>query len=182
MDYVITGPPSCGKTAVLRGIKRLGYTVVPESARAEITHQQRQQFPILPWNCPVAFQYLCLRRHSQNEKRYTGGDGARFLDRHPAIESRPYLKFYGVPVPGELRRIDHTPITKVFLLEQLAAYTQDKQRKESKEEAAVLSGLIRAAYRDAGYAPILVPAFPGRKRESIAQRVEFIMKHTGRGE
>lgn len=65
--YILTGGPSTGKTTLLCELEKLGYAVVPESARSIIAEEINKPDGILPWTDLHEFQKLVFARQLRRE-------------------------------------------------------------------------------------------------------------------
>jgi len=169
--YVVTGPPSSGKTTLLGLISELGYDVIPESAEQIINGQLKQGGDMVPWNAVrrQEFQAELIRRQIEVE-RAIKGDGLCFLDR--AIPDNMAYNLYDGNTPSDylLKSSRNGGYDCVFFLEQLPFYEQTKFRKETSQEAKRLSFLLSDVYGSLGYEVVRVAPMGSAER-----RAEFIM-------
>jgi len=169
--YVITGPPSSGKTTLVGLISELGYDVVPESAEQIIDRQLKQGGDMVPWNEArrQEFQAELIRRQIEAE-RSIKGDGLYFLDR--AIPDNIAYNLYDGNTPSDylLESSRNGGYDCIFFLERLPLYEQTKFRKETSQEANRLSFLLSDVYGSLGYEVVRVAPMG-----SAEMRAEFIM-------
>ena len=167
--YILTGGPGVGKTSVIRHLRDLGYTVVHEAARQIINQQKRRHTldpsydPILPQTCLSTFQLMVIARILHNEQK-TRSKGAVFCDRGLG-DGIGYCLAGNIPVPSGLDGlIERSGYTKVFLLEQLPAYKNDRVRHEDHEKATAIHNAILDGYRTLSLPVVIVPPYPVHKR------------------
>jgi len=146
---IVAGGPGVGKTSLIEHIAKQGFPVVTECARPLIDQEQEKENGILPWTDIVAFQRLIIQEQIRKEQEVTAerSFGDRSLGDIPG-----YLSGTGFNMDDELKPlIKEARYTKVFLLEQLASYEIDNERKETKEEADALHKAINEAYEYFGF-------------------------------
>ncbi len=169
--YVITGPPSSGKTTLVSLISQLGYEVIPEAAEQIIDGQLKQGGDMVPWNEArrQEFQAALIRRQIEAE-RAIKGDGLYFLDR--AIPDNIAYNLYDGNRPSDylLESSRNGGYDCVFFLERLPFYEQTKFRKETSQEAKRLSFLLSDVYGSLGYEVVNIAPMG-----SAESRAEFIM-------
>jgi predicted ATPase len=166
--YVLTGGPCAGKTTVSLEIKKRGYSVLEESARAVIDEMLGEGKTLDAIRSDEgAFQKAVLRRKVVLEANIPQ-DQVIFLDR--AIpDSIAYYRENKVPEDEELWSACRAArYAKVFLLELLPPVA-DNARNESPELAARLQATLDRGYRELGYEPVRVPVMP------VKERTDFIL-------
>lgn len=168
--YIITGAPGTGKTSIINHLNQKGYHCVDENSRTLITNQLAINGDILPWKNQIAFENIISMKRA---KDYINSpkDAVCFFDRS-IIDCIAYLKI-NKKEPTKLIRdlmknyqfnkdIFYTPFWSEI-------YTNDKERKESIENAIYIEKIILETYKYYGYNPILVPKL------SIKKRIDFIL-------
>ncbi len=169
--YVITGPPSSGKTTLVGIISQFGYDVIPESAEQIIDGQLKQGGDMVPWNAArrQEFQAALIRRQIEVEIAIKG-EGLYFLDR--AIPDNMAYNLYDGNTPSDylLKSSRNGGYDCIFFLEQLPFYEQTKFRMETSQEAKRLSFLLSDVYSSLGYEVVRVAPMGSAER-----RAEFIM-------
>jgi predicted ATPase len=165
---VLTGGPCTGKTTMLRELENRGFRTMPEIARALIQEQLDAGGNILPWINMSAFQEEALKRMIMLEK--TSAPGITFFDRGiPDIVA--YCNAFDLPASALAKeKLAQCDYEMVFILDRLA-YRQDKERKETDEEAQRIHQSIIAIYEQSPYPVIHVPVMP------IAERIRFLLSH-----
>lgn len=163
---VLTGGPSTGKTTLVEELKRRGYFVVPESARAQIDEclAQGQTLEQIRRDEKV-FQDIVLKKKVEMEKTLDPSQTI-FLDRG-FHDSKGYYNFIKMKFSEEQFNDHPFRYKHVFIL-NLLPYQKDNIRTESAEDQKVLHDYIHQAYKDADYNLIEVPALP------VDERIEYI--------
>lgn len=169
MRYILAGGPTCGKTSLIKELRRRGHTAVDEAAREVIA--EGKVTPKTP-----AFQLEIFRRQLERE------DNAAlpaFFDRS-ALEGIAYSRKYLSEVPLEIDNFDYSGrYSAIFLLERFP-FQQDGERIEKDDsEAGEVHHEIILAYGERGYFPIPIPIFPGRFKESLARRANYLLSFVG---
>lgn len=164
--YVISGQPGVGKTAVIQRLAKLGYTVLPEVARELITYEQESGGDLLPERNLTKFQVRVTERQLEQEDALTAEEV--FLDRS-LIDGWAYCVLAKIKPPPLIAAQAPGRYHRVFILDPLPFYLNDRVRNESLAEARAIHRAIWQAYQNFGYQPIKVP-FLDRER-----RVDYIL-------
>ncbi len=164
--YVITGMSGTGKTALLGGLRGLGYTGFDEPARAVLEAGVPHGDAFAP-----AFVTAMLER-AVRDFGAARDSGTTFFDRGvPDIVAyaRRFETSDAAPlhVANELRYDNPMFITPPWE----AIFVPDEYRRASFDEYVVFHRALDAAYREAGYELLEVP------RSTIAERVAFVLEH-----
>lgn len=173
---ILTGPPSAGKTSILRRLADLGHRVVGETARSHIAALEKSPAEIA---ADRALQHRIQQdiadlQHAL-EARLEAGDDI-FLDR-ALPDSVAYFRRLGLSVDALFERGRRLRYRRVFFIAGLPL-SRDGLRFEEDAEARLIGEQIYAAYSTLGYTPITVPVFGELPlSESIEQRVAFILSH-----
>lgn len=168
---IITGPPSSGKTTVLRALQNEGYECLGEIARKVIKEQQKIGSSLVPWEDVVGFSQLVYQEFFEQQELVFKGKTV-FSDRG-ILDIKAYLLLanQGHAINLEKACDGMNYSSTIFLMptwEEI--YSQDAQRKESVDEAVELFNLLKKVYEEAGFKVVLVP------KVSVSERVEFILK------
>lgn len=160
--FIITGPSSCGKTAVINRLAKLGYAVLHETAREIISEGK-----LSPRS--AAFQEELATRHLEREiKLEQSGTELAFLDRG-IYDANAFSRYFGVNEPTATK--NDRKYTTAFFLEPLEKFERDGVRIEKNmAEALQIGNLIRREYETRGIRCIDVP------KMDIEERVEFILR------
>lgn len=163
--YVITGGPGIGKTTTLLELQRWGYETVPEAARTIIEEEQQKEDGTFPWTDLYGFQEKVVARQLALE---------RAVKKFPVFCDRGLFDNIGYCRQGQINlpplleeHLSRSRYTKIFILEPLANYQQDAQRREEPATARAVHNLIEQAYRDLGYEVISIPELLPRPRTEL---------------
>ena len=177
--YILTGGPGTGKTTLLDSLTKKGFASLPEVARQIIAEEQVKEKDdgyqgVYPWTNLALFQKLVMKRQLQQEQRIKHSPHNRiFLDRSLA-DSIAYAEIGNIPVHHDLHDlIEQADYTRVFYLEQLPFYNQDKERKEDQTLARRIHEKLYHVYDRLGFDIVTVPVCG-----SIEERVQFVLKET----
>ena len=159
--YVLTGGPGIGKTTVIELLASRGFAILPEVARMVTEEERLKGSVVLPWLDLEKYQEKVVDRQLELEEKISAD--TIFLDRG-IIDGYAYCKLGNVRVPKKLMENAPDRYHKIFLLEPLPFYSNDKTRFEDRDEAKKIHDSIIDAYREFGYEVILVPVLPPEKR------------------
>lgn len=168
---ILTGAPGTGKTTISHLLKRQGYPVLPEMARALIKEQQELDSDILPWKDHKAFGEVLFRK--QVAQFHQAQEGlTTFFDRG-IPDNLGYLrrdKIQNKALEKEAEQYQYFP--KVFLTPPWEdIYNQDNERWEDFELMLQIHDALMDIYQHFKYQIIEVP------RISPANRLDFILEH-----
>jgi len=173
--YVLTGGPCTGKTTILRGLEQRIYTVIPEVAREVIAEEKAKEKEnpgyrgIFPHVNLYEFEKRIIDKQFEYEQKII--DEIVFLDRS-LVDAVAYAELNGKNLGNDVyQRIRHAGYTKIFYLDQLPFYMQDRERKEHPRLARRIHEQIYKTYRQTGFDIVIVPPI------SIERRIEFILKN-----
>lgn len=169
--YVVTGGPSTGKTTLLLQIKQLGYTIIPEAARAVIDENLARGISVEELrHDEKKFQEKVAARKAANESSLDRNT-ITFFDRGMQ-DTTAYLKAYNFAIePWVEALMQGSSYKKAFLLEPVGTFLTDYARTEDALFTKQLHDLLYDAYSQSGVEVVVVPQL------SIESRVDFILKH-----
>ena len=170
--FVITGAPGAGKTAIIRQLELVGFSVVEEAA-TDIIADAQARGTAQPWTHPSFIDEIAkLQRDRQIRASYQP-DEVQFHDRC-AVCTAALAVYLGHSfssfLASELERVKKEAIyqDQVFLIRSLGFITPTEARRISVEEAVRFETIHEETYRDFGFE--LVSIEPG----SVAERVGII--------
>ncbi|PRZ44401.1 putative ATPase [Antricoccus suffuscus] len=158
-NYILTGTPGAGKTAILRLLEQRGYAVVEESATDVIALEQSLGASE-PWAAPRFVDKVLALQHARQQRAPAGA--TTFFDRSPVC-TLALARFLDVPAPPELtdetRRTDIYDRTVLFVRNQ-GTIENTAARQISYADSLAFERLHEQTYRECGYRLIDVPAGP----------------------
>ncbi|MDT0681769.1 AAA family ATPase [Roseicyclus sp. F158] len=168
--FVVTGGPGSGKTSLITELARRGFHTIPESGRAIIREEMKSGGDALPWADRMAYAQRML------ERDLCAYSAAKVLSA-PVIFDRGipdimgYLSLCGLPVPSHV--VAAAGATRYNVRVFLASYwdeifTQDTERKQTRDEAVATCAVMRETYTALGYEITELP------RADIATRADFV--------
>lgn len=170
-NYILTGTPGSGKTAVLRQLELSGHTVVEEAATDVIALGQALGVGE-PWReAQFIEQIVTLQRRRQ--RAVDPRSGIVFFDRSPAC-TLALSRYAALPAPrcliDEIERMaaDGVYERSVFFVRNQGFVEPTAARRISLEESLVFEQVHEETYRALGFELIDVPAAP------LPARVELI--------
>lgn len=170
---LLIGGPGSGKTTVLNGLEKLGYTCYPEISREVTAEAQKSGIDQLFLKEPLLFSELLLKgRIKQFKNALTENDEIVFIDRGiPDVVA--YLHYIGNDYPELFSAAgkEHT-YSKIFILppwEEI--YISDNERYESFEQAQIIHTHLVETYKSYGYELIEVP------KADLDTRINFILSN-----
>ena len=166
--YVLTGGPCAGKTTLILELKKRGYSVLEESARAVIDEMLAEGKTLADIrNDEGGFQKAVLRRKVTAEAEVPD-DTICFFDR-AVPDSIAYYRENSIPEDDELwNACRASRYAKIFLLDLLPLVI-DEARNESPELAARIQAALDRGYHELGYEPVSVSVMP------VKERADFIL-------
>ncbi|WP_436789066.1 ATP/GTP-binding protein [Yinghuangia sp. YIM S10712] len=159
--YVLTGTPGAGKTSILRGLARLGHSVVEEAATTVIARAQGQGDDE-PWTRP-SFIDEVVNLQRRRQLAAPGTDHAQVFDRSPlcTLALATYLERPVSPaLAAELERITSQRIyeRQVFFVRNLGFCETTSARRITFEESLAFERIHEQVYRAYGHELVDIPA------------------------
>jgi predicted ATPase len=172
--FVITGGPGSGKTALVEGLAAAGFDVVAEAGRTIIREQVATGGNALPWGDAGSFAERMLAHDIDALAAKLSSRGPVYFDRGiPDVIG--YLTIVGRPVPATMKAAANTNRYNrlVFIAPPWPEiFTQDRERKQTPDEARRTYDAMVETYRTRDYELIELP------REPVPARVEFVLTHS----
>jgi predicted ATPase len=171
--FVLTGGPGSGKTTLIDGLARAGCSAMPESGRGVIRQQEATGGHALPWADRLSFAELMLSWDVRSYFEAANLPGPVFFDRG-VPDVLGYLELCGVPAPAHMREAAALFRYEgdVFILPPWREiFVNDKERRQSFEEAQRTYETMAGIYQRFGYRLVEVPRAP------VEERLRFI--HSG---
>ena len=148
-NIVLTGPPSAGKSTLMREISALGYQTVPETARMEIERMKnsRSGMKIKNESSKRYFQNrITQRRLAAESANGIDTDETVVLDRS-LIDNIAYREYLGVTTPEYLYNLAEGRYDTVVFLEGLPL-EKDGIRFDSEEDQRKIGMKLEYMYQD----------------------------------
>lgn len=173
--FVITGGPGAGKSTLAAALEAEGFRCSAEAGRAIIRQQAAISGRALPWGEPALFAELMLSWEIRAHEAMAARPGVAFFDRGvPDVIG--YLRLLGLPVPAHMMEAAQLLRyhRKVFICPPWPEiFAQDKERRQTLEEAERTFRAMRRTYADCGYDLVEVPRAP------VADRLAFVLRAAG---
>ena len=170
--FVVTGGPGSGKSTLIDALQHAGYGRTVEAGRGIIQDQVAIDGRAVPWRDPLFFAELMLSWEMRSYQLAMQQSGPVFFDRGvPDVVG--YLRLMKLPVPkyvekaAEIFRYNR----RVFVAppwEEI--FRQDRERKQSFDEACRTYDTLRSTYTALGYELTELPRAP------IPERVRFVLQ------
>jgi predicted ATPase len=171
--FIITGGPGSGKTSLIQGLEKQGFTIFQEASRKVISEQQKLPQGILPWTDLEGFQHLVFEQQKVDYQAAKMLGRVVFLDRG-LPDGLGYMKSGGLLIPQNLKaEIQQFPYAgTVFLTPPWEAiYKNDSARWEDFKKAEDIYFSLKEVYDELGYSTSPLPL------DSIEKRIEFVLNH-----
>jgi predicted ATPase len=167
-EYVLTGAPGAGKTAVLRMLEVDGHVVVEEAA-TDVIALDHALGRTESWRDPAFIDRIvtlqCMRQNAVKAD-------VVFHDRSPVC-TLALSRFLGYPPSPLLRRaVDRVVADAVFFIRNQGFVRPTEARRISFADSLVFEQVHEETYRDLGFTLVDVPAGP------LADRVALIRRST----
>jgi predicted ATPase len=168
--FILTGAPGAGKTAILRQLELVGFSVVEEAATDLIALAQAHG-RAEPWTDPSFIDSVADLQRRRLARASCQPDQVQFHDRS-AFCTAALAAYLGHPVSGtfsrELEAIKADGIyqRRVFFVQNLGFITPSEARRISFEEALRFERIHEETYRSFGFEIVFVK--PGSLSERVA--------------
>lgn len=166
----VTGGPGAGKTTLLVGLKKRGYTIVPEVAREIIADRLKRG--LSPRPPAIEFAKSILSRDVEQYEATHNGEGFIFFDRS-LVDSLGMLDELAHLAEADKHRfLAQYPYyaTSFILPPWREIYHTDSERDQSYEEAVRVHRALHEWYIKCGYNVVEVPKL------AIDDRCAFVLE------
>lgn len=164
--YVVTGPPSAGKTTTLALLAERGYRVIPEAARAIIDEGLARGLTTDELRLDGAkFQQDVLIRKQQTEAALPSDETILFDRGIP--DTMAYCQLRGLDDSEGRKAAKQSEYSHIFVFDPLP-FEQDYARIEDDEQVQRLNRLLEQAYRTQGFRVTRIPV------ASVEERADMI--------
>jgi len=177
-NYVLTGAPGAGKTAILRMLEAAGHLVVEEAATDVIALEQALGQPE-PW-IPERFVDKILTLQRRRERAASGSPAdVVFFDRSQVC-TLALCRFLGQPVTAQLAaEVDRVVRSRVyaptvFFVRTIGFVAATSARRISFADSLAFEEVHERCYTELGFWLVDVPA------ASLAERFEVISRELAR--
>ncbi len=173
--FVITGGPGSGKSTLIDALAARGICRMPEAGREIIRDQLEIGGEALPWSDRRAFAELMLSWAIRSYRDALRVSKPVVFDRG-VPDVLGYLRLSGLPIPShaaraaQIFRYHH----RVFIAPPWPEiFTQDRERKQSFDEARATHAAMIETYSKLDYELIPLPLV------SVEERVRFLLAVIG---
>lgn len=172
--FVITGGPGGGKTTLINELKKRGYFCIEEVARQIIQDEFVRGGDALPWkNVELFKEKMLLHSTETYQQALNEGRGITIFDRG-ILDVISYSHLTKTPISHELHHAANSLLyNKITFVappwEEI--YCNDKERKQTFEEAIVVYHMIVKVYSEYGCNMIELP------KTDVESRADFVLKH-----
>jgi predicted ATPase len=175
-NYVLTGAPGAGKTAIVRQLELDGHQVVEEAATDVIALRQAIGDPEPHANPAFIDAILSLQiRRQRASQAVAGPDGSIvFFDRSPVC-TLALSRYLGYPesalLTAEVARLLRcgSYARTVFFVRSLGFVTPTAARRISLADSLVFEEVHERTYRDLGFRLVDVPPGPLAERAGLVR-------------
>lgn len=168
--YVITGPPSAGKTTVMRILAQKGYHTVEEAARTYIDFQMKKGKTIEQIRKDEGmFQVEVLKMKITTEAA-VDRNKITFFDRG-IPDSTAYYQIAGRAEDELLKQSRQSCSYKKMFLFEMLDFRRDYARTENREDIQKLNHLLFESYDSLGIPVVAVP------KMTVEERVQFVLEN-----
>lgn len=175
--FAISGGPCVGKTTIIKELGKLGFNIIPESARIVAENDERFKGKNIKEINMAEFQKEILNMQIKlHEDFLLRNSSFAFSDRGFG-DTIAYYKLNGLNFPGIKKDyVKNFRYAGVFILEPLKFYKTDGLRTETKEEQTKIHEEIEKSYGDLGYDLIKIPQMPIEGRIALILRFQKSLK------
>ena len=160
-----------GKTSIVESLERSGYACIPESGRDIIQKELKSKGDKLPWADRFGFGQEMFKRAVADYRQVIDSNTYTFFDRG-IVDTIGYLNLCRLTISDEIRlaAAHYRYYDKVFITPPWPEiYVNDRERKQSFEEAEITYQTMKKVYTDFGYSLIEIPKLP------IQERAKFVL-------
>ncbi|KLO32541.1 AAA family ATPase [Mycobacterium haemophilum] len=160
--YVLTGTPGSGKTSILSGLARLGYTIVSEAA-TEVIARRQAAGEMEPWTQASFIDDIVGLQHQRQRNAHAAAGSVQVFDRSPVCTYALAI-YLGMPISmalsAELERIDADRIyePQVLFVRSLSFCEPTRARRITHQDALEFERIHERSYSRFGYELIDIPA------------------------
>ena len=175
--FVLTGPPSAGKTSVLKKIqeKIININIFEEVSREIIKTSLDTNSDVLPWKNAKAFDRVVIEQRDKDYKQTdnlistTSGFKIKLLDRS-SLDTYAYSLQFDCLEENTIQICRKTKPDLVFMFPYIEEiFTNDEERKESPELAKELQRSLIMTHKEFNIDTYQVPF------DTIENRAELII-------
>lgn len=155
-NTIITGPPSAGKSTLMRQLSAHGFKTIPEIPRLVITKHKtnpENNTPIQQVIDTKQFQDKIKQKQIQTESANGLYNNQKlFLDRS-LIDNLAYRKFFNIGKTTEIRNEIEKRLAyynKVYYLTALE-FEDDGLRVENSEQQETIGNIVKETYEEFGF-------------------------------
>jgi predicted ATPase len=173
--FVITGGPGSGKSTLIDALSERGICSMPEAGRPIIQDQVAIGGEALPWAERQALAELMLSWEMRSYRAALKRSGPVIFDRG-VPDVLGYLRLSNLPVPSHVEKAAQMfrYHRRVFIAPPWREiFGQDKERKQSFEEARATHDVMVETYSSLGYELVSLPF------DSVEERVRLALAAIG---
>lgn len=173
--YIFTGGPGSGKTTALNQLSDMGYLTIKETGRSIIQNQIKTNGSAVPWDDTRRYAHFMFLHSLIDFEENMHLTQPCFFDRG-IIDVLGYCRLSNIPISAELNEASrkYRYNQKVFLFPFWdKIYTNDKERKQDKEEAKRTCEVMKDTYEEFGYQTFMVPCLrPEERVQWIIEKID----------
>lgn len=165
---MISGCSGGGKSTLLEELARRGHTVVREPGRRIVAEERAGDGGALPWTDAPAF---ARRAIAMSVADHEAACGLTFFDRGVVDAAVALESATGESAAAVVARYRYGHLFLAPPWPEI--YALDEDRRHSLTKALSDYDRVEQAWRDAGYAPVILP------RDTVAARAGFVLASLG---